>query len=267
MGTDSELKKPADIKYRSKKKRTRTTVLGALVLVFAAVGLCVCLVKLIGFGVGTISEFAAPKENTSYYEKYLTYIVGLDPQPYSGVSSANPDWMLKAAAWAAVSDDTSGAYGVTADSRVNVPAADITKYFKKYFGDNVVPVFHTFTDNGIPFEYSSALKCFYVPKSAIIYVFTPKVTAISRTPGSDRVTLTVQYLPKSYRTTNDASSAAPAASKTMIYELRGSNGRYYIDSIQAAPAASSSKPKSSSSSSASSSASAASSASSSASSK
>jgi hypothetical protein len=215
---------------RRHRRRTKNAVVGGIVLLFAAVGAIICLVKVVGFGVTTISEFAAPKENAAFYENYLTYIVGLDPQPYKGVSNANPDWMLKAAAWAAVSDDKNGSYGVTADSRMTVPSADITKYYEKYFGDSVRPVFHTFTDNGITFEYSSVLKCFYVPKNAIIYVSTPKVTSISR--SGNVVMLTVQYLPKSFRTTAGTSStAAPAPTKTMIYVLKGGNGSYYIDSI------------------------------------
>lgn len=230
---------------RHRRRRAKTAVVGCIVLLFAAVGAVICLVKLVGFGVSTISEFAAPKENTAFYEKYLTYIVGIDPQPYKGISNANSDWMLKAAAWAAVSDDRNGSYGVTADSRTIVPSTDITKYYEKYFGDSVHPTFRTFTDNGITFEYSSVLKCFYVPKNAIIYVSSPKVTSISR--SGNIVTLTVQYLPKSFRTTTDtASSASPAPTKTMIYALRGSNGSYYIDSIARSPSSASASSASSS---------------------
>lgn len=241
---DNDRKVPASSR-RHRRRRAKTAVVGGIVLLFAVIGAVICLVKLIGFGVGTISEFAAPKENSAFFEKYLNYIVGLDPQPYKGVSNANSDWMLKAAAWAAVSDDRNGSYGVTADSRTIVPSADITRYCEKYFGDSVNPTFHTFTDNGITFEYSSVLKCFYVPKNAIIYVSTPKVTSISRSGGV--VMLTVQYLPRSFRTTNDAaSSASPAPTKTMIYVLKGNKGSYYIDSIMRSPSSSSSSSSSSS---------------------
>lgn len=213
------------------RKRNRTTALGGIILCFALIGIGICLYSVINFGVKTISEFASPKETSSYYESYLNYVVGLDPQPYSSVKNANADWMLKTAAWAAVSDDKNGSYGLTADSRINVPATDITKYYEKYFGDSTEPDFHTFTDNGITFEYNKTLKCFYIPKNAIIYVFTPKVTNIKK--NGDIVTLTVQYLPKSFRTTNDnGTSAAPTPSKTMLYTLKGSNGNYVITSIR-----------------------------------
>lgn len=221
----------AQRRRRHIRKRNQTAVLGGVVLCFALIGIGICLFSVIKFGVKTISEFASPKETSSYYETYLNYVVGLDPQPYNGIKNANADWMLKTAAWAAVSDDKNGSYGITADSRITVPATDITKNYEKYFGDSAEPNFHTFTDNGITFEYNKALKCFYIPKNAIIYVFTPKVTDIKK--SGDIVTLTVQYLPRSFRTTNDnGASAAPTPSKTMIYTLNGKNGNYVITSIR-----------------------------------
>jgi hypothetical protein len=221
-------------RLRHKRKRNLTAALGGVILCFALIGIGICLYTVIGFGIKTAAEYASPKETAKYYETYLSLVVGMDPQPYSKPKDANSDWMLKTALWATVSDDTNGSYAYTSDGRKNVPTSDIVKNYEKYFGDKTEPFYHTFTDNGITFEYNSTLKCFYLPTNAIIYVFTPKVSHIEK--NGNTVTLTVQYLPKSgWTKKNDGILVAPAPTKTMIYVLKGGNGSYVIDAIKNLP--------------------------------
>jgi hypothetical protein len=221
------------------KKRNKTAALGAAVLCFALVGVGICLFTLIRFGVKTVSEFAAPKETASYYEKYLSVVVGLDPQPYSSLKNANPDWMLETALWGTVSENTSGSYSIK-DGKITVPTADILKIYEEYFGDTTAPNYHTISDNGVSFDYNSTLSCFYVPQNAVSYIFTPRVIDIER--GTGTVTLTVQYLPTNsgWSKKADGTLVAPAPAKTMTYALKGSNGNYVISAIKTSAAQASS---------------------------
>lgn len=228
-----------------------TAALGTVVIVFALIGVSICLYTLIRLGVSTAKNYAAPKENEKYFENYLSLVAGLDPAPYSNLQSASDDWKLKTAVWAAVWEDNNvRSYGVTDDDRKIVPGADVGKYYDKYFGDSVKPLYHSFTDNGINFDYDPKLNNFYVPEKAVIYVFTPKVTNINR--NGSNITLTVQYLPSSgWSKKADGTLVQPAPIKTMRYILSGSNGSYVIKSIKNVASATSSSSKASGASSAS----------------
>jgi hypothetical protein len=235
-----------------RRKRNMTAALGGAVLLFALVGIGITMYFLIGSVVRTAKNYAAPQETPKFYENYLNYVVGLDPQPFGSIKGANADWMLKTAAWATVTEDNNvGTYGITGDDSKIVPAADILKNYQKYFGNDVKPFYHTFSDNGITFTYDSKLQLFYIPQNAITYIFTPKVTNIDR--NGNTVTLTVQYLPSTgWVHKADGTTTPPAASKTMIYVLNGGNGDYEITAIRNMPSAQSqpsSSPSSSSSSS------------------
>ena len=227
-------------RHHHRHKRNMTAALGGIVLLFALIGVGITIFFLIGFSVKVAKNYAAPKETSQFYENYLRYVVGIDPQPYSSIKVANADWMLKTAVWATVSEDNVGAYGFTANGRVIVPSSDILKNHEKYFGTSVQPFFHTLTDNGITFEYDSKLNLFYIPKKAIIYIFKPKVININK--SGNTVTLTVQYLP-----INGTATSSPP-SKTMLYVLNGSNGDYKITAIKNMPSVQSQLSSSSSSS-------------------
>jgi hypothetical protein len=234
---DNSQLRPSEIarRARHRRKRTLTAAFGGIILLFACIGVGICLFYLVSFGVGAIRNYAAPKETHQYYETYLSPVVGMDPQPYGNIKAASADWMLETAVWATANEGSSnGVYGYTDDKREIVPATDIVKNYEKYFGDRTEPSYHTFSDNGTVFEYDSKLKVFYVPLNAITYVFTPKVTKIVR--SGDNVTLTVQYLPSSGWTKKpDGTLVAPPPSKTMYYVLKGSNGNYVISAIKNPP--------------------------------
>ena len=247
----------AESRRRHRRKRNMTAVLGGSVLFFALVGVSITLFFLFRFGAGVVWNYAAPKETPQLFETYLTDVVGLDPQPFGSLKAANAQWMLKASIWATVSkDQTVGAYGIDQNGRKILPEADVLKSYQQYFGAKAQPACQTFTDNGITYEYSAKLKCFYVPENVVGYIFTPKVSNIDR--NGDTATLTVQYLPIAGWTKKpDGTTVAPSPSKTMIYVLRGIGGQYEIAAIRNAPssqpqaaASSSSSPPSSAASSA-----------------
>jgi hypothetical protein len=234
---DNTSLRPSEIARRRshRRKRSITAALGGTILVFALIGIGICLFYLIGFGVKTARSFAAPTVTSKTYETYLSFIVGLDPPPYDSLKDANATWMLKTAVWATAKEgNDSGTYGRTDDGREIVPTSDIIKNFDKFFGASAEPVYYTFSDNGTSFEYDSKLKCFYIPVNAITHIFTPKVTKIVK--AGNKVTLTVQYLPSSGWTQKaDGTIVPPPPSKTMLYVLTGGNGNYVVNAIKNMP--------------------------------
>ena len=225
---------------RHRRRRTITAAVGAGILVFSLIGIAVVAYFLIGAGYRTVKSFLGPSETPSFFASYIGPVVALDPKPFAKIEDADPDWMLETAVWsAAKTGSANGVYSFDEQGRVVVPAADVQKSFEQFFGKTVKPEFHSFTQNDTSFEYDAKGKSFLIPTSAIYSIFTPKVSKIVR--HGNEVTLTVQYLSSTGWTQKPGSSATPPApSKTMLYVLTGSRGRYAVSAVKAAPVTSSS---------------------------
>ena len=224
---------------RHRRRRTMTAALGAVILIFSLIGIGVVAYNLIGAGYRTVKSYLGPSETPAFFAGYIGPVVALDPEPFASIDKADPDWMLETAVWsAAKTGSENGVYSFDEQGRVVVPAADVQKSFEQFFGKTVKPDYHSFTQNDTSFEYDTKGKCFYIPTSAVYSIFTPKVSKIVR--NDSQVTLTVQYLPSTGWTQKPGNPATPPApSKTMIYVLTGSRGRYAVSAVKKAPAAAS----------------------------
>ena len=225
---------------RHRRRRTITAAVGAMILIFSLVGIGVVAYSLIGAGYRTVKSYLGPSETPAFFAGYIQPVVALDPKPFAKIGEADPDWMLETAVWsAAKTGSENGVYSFDEQGRVVVPAADVQKSFEQFFGKTVKPEFHSFTQNDTSFEYDAKGKSFLIPTSAIYSIFTPKVSKVVR--HGSQVTLTVQYLPSTGWTQKPGSPATPPApSKTMLYILTGSRGRYAISAVKVAPVTSSS---------------------------
>jgi len=215
-----------------KQKRALTTALGAAILALAAIGLVFLIITAGGAGYNYIKNYLGPDETTGFFEKYINSVVNADPAPFTDISNVNSELLLKIAVREAIAvNGNSGRYAYSDDDRQVVPAADVLDSFKKLFGNSLKPDYHTFTDNGVTFEYNQKQNSFYIPRDGIIGVYTPRVTKISR--HSNTVTLIVQYLPSIQlpQATDGVNAKTSAAVKTMIYTLSGSKGNYALTSV------------------------------------
>jgi hypothetical protein len=217
---------------RHKKKRAQMTAVGAAVLIFAVVGV-LSIIWLAGSSLISYTRgYFSPDDTTEFFEQYIGPIVAEDPAPFDDISQLDKNWMLKTAIWAALrGQENSGQYAYTSDNRQILPAADLTKVYKKYFGDSQKPEFKTLTDSGVTYEYNANEKCYYVPIVAVSNAYTPTVTNLSR--DGNNVKLTVDYIPSSGWGQNpDGTVSMPEPAKTLIYVLVGSNGNYALQSVQ-----------------------------------
>lgn len=228
---------------RHRRRRARTTAVGAAILLFAAVGFGAILFLAGRQAAGYVRDYLGPTENADFFERYLEPVVVEDPGPFPDIAKASPEWTLTTAIWACLSaDENSGRFGYTSDEtgtpREILPVADLKKSFEKYFGDAVKPRYHTFRSGSSTFEYDEKNQCYYIPVFAINNVYIPKVSKISRSGSA--VTLTVQYIPGSgWSQDKNGKVIQPSPAKTMLYVLQGGRGSYFIRSILQGPAASS----------------------------
>jgi hypothetical protein len=220
---------------RHKHKRFEIATIGAVVLGLAAIGLFVIIGIVSGTTFNYIKDFIGPNETPKFFEDYIAPVVMQDPPPFSDIKKANPVLLVKTAIWATLSEDANqGKYGTTDDGREILPIDDITKDFVKFFGDDIKPKYQTFTDNGANYEYDVKVKCYYIPMIAVDNFFTPVVK--TNTPKNGIVKLSVGYIPGSGWGQNpDGTASAPEPTKTMIYTLKGSRGKYVIIAIDNAP--------------------------------
>jgi uncharacterized membrane protein YgcG len=233
---------------RHQHKRVEVAAVGAVVLGLAVIGLCVIIVFAGGSTVKYIKDFIGPDETPKFFQAYIAPVVMQDPPPFTDIKKASPVLLLKTAIWATLSEDANqGKYATTDDGHEIVPISDITVDFVKFFGDEISPKYQTFSDNGANYEYDAKAKCYYIPQIAVDNFFTPVIQSI--TPKNGIVKLSVGYVPGTGWGQNpDGTASAPAATKTMVYTLKGSRGKYIIIAINNAPAQADNNSKSNSSS-------------------
>ena len=243
MVSSNELR-PSEISRRKKHRRRRveTTALGTAVILFAVIGIVYVIWKLTSVSVKYVKDYIGPAETTKFFESYISPVVMQDPEPFSDVKKLDQDWIVKTAIWAALNDDeNSGKYAYTDDNREILPKEDVTKQITKLFGENVKPTFHTFTDseNSATYEFNKKSACFYIPMIAYNDYFTPNIRAVVKKNGT--VKLTVDYISgQGWMQDSSGQVTPPAASKTMVYLLKGGRGRYSIVSVSDSSSSSSS---------------------------
>lgn len=170
------------------KKKKAPFFIGLVVIIFAVIGIistAVFVKNLVSENVGTSNDY-------SNYAKYLTWVVGIDPDPFTDITKADFDDLLNIAVCALLTDGVkTDEYNVTEMGLV-VPATDVEQYFRKWFGNDVQIVHATVQGYGYEFQYDSATHSYYVPLTGVVPPFTPRIESVSKTGGL--VTLKVGYV-------------------------------------------------------------------------
>ena len=172
----------------AEKKKIAPFIIGLIVLVFAIIG----IVSVGVFIKNSISEQVTAENDYSAYGEYLTWVVGIDPDPFTDITKADFDDLLNIAVCSLLTDHVkTGEYDVTAQGMV-VPGADVEQYFKKWFGNDVQIVHATVQGYGYEFQYDAATHTYNVPLTGVVPPFSPRIEAVSKTGGL--VTLKVGYV-------------------------------------------------------------------------
>jgi hypothetical protein len=216
---------------RHRRKRNQTVALGAGILIFAVIGICLVVFIIVKSATGYVQDYVGPDETASYFETYLEPVVMFDPDTFTDVSKAQEQWKVETAIWAALDEnEKNGIYASTSDGREILPIKDVNSYLKKYFGGTVSPAYKSFSDGNFTYEFNKKEQCFYIPLTAVTNFYMPRVTNVSN--GFNTVTLTVQYIPgENWGQDSDGNVTQPTPDKTMTIVLSGSRGSYTVKSI------------------------------------
>ncbi len=167
------------ITVQKKKKKRGPFILGLLILVLAAVGVA-------GI-VATVYSYVQTKtdKNAEYtaYADYLTWVVGVDPDPFTDITKADKDSLRNIALCSLLSDNVkTGTYTVTERGLV-VPAADVETCYINMFGAENPIVHASVVGYGYEFIYDSVAQAYYVPLTGVTPPFTVRIESVEKTGG------------------------------------------------------------------------------------
>ncbi len=172
----------------AEKKKKAPFFIGLIVIIFAVIG----VISVGIFVKNAVQESVASENDYSNYTKYLTWVVGIDPDPFTDITKADFDDLLNIAVCSLLTDGVrTDEYEVTEMGLV-VPATDVEQYFRRWFGNDVQIVHATVQGYGYEFQYDSATHAYYVPLTGVVPPFSPRIEAVSKTGGL--VTLKVGYV-------------------------------------------------------------------------
>lgn len=176
-----------EVEVQEKKKKA-PFIIGLIVIIFAVIG----IVSVGIFVKNAISQNITAENDYSAYAEYLTWVVGIDPDPFTDITKADFDDLLNIAVCSLLTDGVkTDEYDVT-ESGLIVPAADVEQYFRRWFGNDVQIVHATVQGYGYEFQYDANKNCYYVPLTGVVPPFTPRIESVSKTGGL--VTMKVGYI-------------------------------------------------------------------------
>lgn len=220
-------KKPA--RRRSGKYRYGIFV-GTVVLLLALTGV-VFLAAALG---QQIHRAATDDTKLREYDKMLSIAVAQDPQPFASPDKADPDFVLNASLWKAISENSASYTHYDDIGRTVIPLGDVADACGELFGPKCQlhpksPATETF------FTYDSAKAQFHVALYSLENTYVP-YTESAKEEG-DSVVLHVGYIPPTdpsrAASSGASSSGKPKPSKYMDYVIKtGAGKKEYIYAVR-----------------------------------
>lgn len=174
---------------RLTQRHNRTALFGALLIVFAIVGVIAAGASLFRLGTGLFSN-AAEKER---FEKLVLPLVVLDPPPFDSLGKAEQSTLIQAAIWNTLFNEDRVKYEDTAAGVLVIPATDVEAYARKLFGPDVALQHQTVGDIELSYQYDAETQAYIVPLMGRIQRYTPKVAEYEQ--RGDIYYVKVGYIP------------------------------------------------------------------------
>ncbi len=165
------------VKVKKTRQKKGPFIVGLLVLCLAIVGI-VSIARQVSDILLTGDE-----ETVDYsdYAGFLTWVVGVDPDPFTDITKANIDTLRNIALCNLLSDEIkTGEYNVTENGLI-VPAGDVESNFLNMFGADVQITHGTVVGYGYEFIYNAAENTYTVPLTGVTPPFSPRIESVKRT--------------------------------------------------------------------------------------
>lgn len=215
-----------------KKSKTLNFIVGAVVLVFALIG----VISMVSLVAGKISKANDNTAKFQEYEKFIYPVVMNDPDTFDDVSKADCEQLIAISIWSILRSDLDADKYTYSEQGMLLPKEDVEKEFLRLFGSDV-KVRHTSADGGgIEFKYSEKKGRYIIPITGITALYTPSI--LEAKEKSDSVTLLVGYLSgDDWETDENGNPIKPEPSKYVSITLRKNrDSSYYISAIRSADA-------------------------------
>lgn len=216
------------ITVQRKKKKRGPFVLGLVVLALAVVGIVSIVMTCVDYYKANNSE----DKDLAKYADYLTWVVGVDPDSFSDITSANKDDLRNIAICTLLSDDVkTGTYDVT-EKGLAVPAADVEACYYEMFGTDNTIVHDKVVGYGYEFSYDAANQVYNVPLTGVTPPFSARIESVEKTGGL--VVLRVGYVgTNNVEVTPDGELVAAQPDKYADITLKETENGFNLISVMA----------------------------------
>lgn len=193
--------------------------LGAAVLLVLLGGLAALALWLTGALQGKPTD-----EERAACQEILISAVRFDPAPFENLDQADNAYLLSAGIWQALSGEAPADAGM---GELLLTGDQVRAACRRLFGPDCSPTLYTVMQQGVILEYDPAADVFYVPASAQLGLYEPRIAELTKKGG--RLYAQVDYL--SLDAFVPEGEEKPAV-KRMTYLLEQTQGQYYIAAIR-----------------------------------
>ncbi len=170
------------------KKKKAPFVAGVFILILAVVG----IINIVNFVMQKFTPETDTEKQTTEYAQFLTWVVGVDPDSFADITSANKDDLRNIAICTLMNDDVStSTYAVTEKGMI-IPATDVEKYYANMFGTDAAIVHGSVVGYGYEFVYDQATASYYIPLTGVTPPFAVRIESAVAT--GDFIELRVGYV-------------------------------------------------------------------------
>ncbi len=232
MLSEATVKPEDNLMENEKKSKALNYTVGAVVLVFALIG----VISVVSFVAGKVQKVTDNTAKLHEYESFIYPVVMNDPDTFDDISKADQSSLIAISIWSLLQSGLDADKYDYSDRGILLPKADVEKEFSRLFGSDV-KVRHTSADGGgIEFEYSEKKGRYIIPITGITPLYTPSV--LNAKEKSDSIILFVGYLSgDDWETDESGNPVKPEPSKYVEITLRkNADSGYYISALRSADA-------------------------------
>ena len=218
----------------SRRKRKNLGAIGLVVFVLALVG-----VIFIGkMSIDLTSHILDNTKEKERLENFILPVIMFDPLTFDlsdPEQPADPRMLLESSIWSTLLTNGSDKFAKDDYGLIILPATDVDVQAAKLFGSEVKLQHQTIADYEISYQYDEEQNAYYIPVTATMAVYTPKILEI--THKGDLYTLQVGYIPQGnlWQMTASGENAEPTPDKIMLMELKKVKGGYNIVALKDGP--------------------------------
>lgn len=215
-----------DVIEKSGGKKAAYSVIGAIMLIFAVIG----IISTARYIIGRTRSFTVTESSEAEFAKAVYPAVIMDIEAFQSGSELSPQQVITAAVWKMIMSGDIDKYDKTFDI-ISVPAVDIESAAAKLFNAEFPNLEHQTVGSGeLKFYYNEESKTYNVPSKPLLFSYKPEVKAVSK--DGEVYSVEVDYLQEQPSWMEGNSKFDFGVSKTVKFRIQLIDGEYSILSME-----------------------------------